>query len=433
MTKRAIYSRFSVIFFQVLLCTITGWISRQAFAQAIPYAREYHQTKSDVDKALKELGAYSGQKLPVVDGFVATGERPLDRYERAFYQFSIDVLPGPSTTTVVRLTAKITAWYADREPWKSGYQSLPSNGRLELDFLDRLSERFGEKPVASVRKSQVQAPAAKLDLSTGFPKSSLPTVKNSGEPPPAPAPAAGAITASSEELSQLRMKREAEEARMGELTAELQNLQDIQHNQAHPPNLVVVRKNGTPVLARPGEGSPVLFSAAADDEFEFLDVKGDWVHVQISGASRGFIRRSSLELPEIVAERFNSPNAAPEGFRLEREESSVFPGDWEPLRGKAVKIITVQPVSQDPKETGPNAKLALATSVLKEFPTRVVPPTPAVEGIVIIFDSADGGLISSTLADVQQFSSGNLSADDFWKRCFLDPPEAFRHPSTTPK
>ncbi len=188
-----------------------------------------------------------------------------------------------------------------------------------------------------------------------------------------------------------------------------------------------------PVLARPGEGSPVLFNAAADDEFEFLDVKGDWVHVQISGASRGFIRRSSLELPEIVAERFNSPNAAPEGFRLEREESSVFPGNWEPLRGKAVKIITVQPVSQDLKETGPDAKLVFATSLLKEFPTKVVPPTPAVEGIVIIFDSADGGMISSTLGDVQQFSSGNLSADDFWKRCFLDPPEAFRHPSTTPK
>ncbi len=183
MTKRAIYSRLSVIVFQFLLCTITGWISRQAFAQAIPYAREYHQTKPDVDKALKELGAYSGQKLPIVDGIVATGERPLDRYERAFYQFSIDVLPGPSTTTVVRLTAKITACVRRSRTLEIRLSSsLPRMAASNSIFSDRLSERVQRKPVASVLKSQVQAPAAKLDLSTRtseeFPRRS---VKNSGE------------------------------------------------------------------------------------------------------------------------------------------------------------------------------------------------------------------------------------------------------------
>jgi len=431
--KRACYFRLTAILFPFLFCIIAGSSTWRALAQSVPYARDYHKSKEDVDKALKELGAYSGQKLPIVDGFVATGDRPLDRYERAFYQFAIDVLPGPSGTTVVRLTAKVTAWYADREPWKSGYQTLPSNGRLELDFLDRLSEKFGEKPAASVLKSQVQAPAPKLDLSTGLPKRSLPPDKKSSEATSTPAPTTGAIAASGDELSSLRIKRETEEKRMSELAAELQNLQEIQHTQAHPPNLVVVRKNATPVLARPAEGSAVLFSAAADDEFEFLDVKGDWVHVQISGASRGFIRRTALELPESVAERFNSPNGAAEAFRVEREESSVFPGDWQPLRGKSVKIVTVQPASQDPKETGPNAKLNFATSLLREFPTKLVATTPAVEGVVIIFDSADGGMIGSTLVDVQQFSSGALSADDFWKRCFLDPPEAFRHSSTAPK
>jgi hypothetical protein len=336
------------------------------------------------------------------------------------------VLPGPSSSTVVRLTAKITAWYADREPWKSGYQTLPSNGRLELDFLDRLSEKLGETPVPSVLKSQVQAPAPKLDLSTGLPRRSLPPAKNTSE---TSAPANSAITASSDELSSLRAKREAEEKRMTQLSAELRNLQDIQHNQAHPPNLVVVRKNGTPVLARDAETSPVLFSAAADDEFEFLDVKGDWVHVQISGASRGFIRRASLELPEIVAARFNSPNAAPEAFRVEREESSVFPGDWEPLRGKPVKIITVQPVSQDPKQIGPVAKLNFASSLLKEMPADLIHTAPTAEGVVIIFDSADGGMIGSTLTDVQEYSQGTLSGADFWKRCYLDPREAFVLPT----
>jgi hypothetical protein len=419
-----------VIVLQFLLCMVGGLSWWQAFAQSVPYAREFHKSKEDVDKALKELGAYSGQKLPIVDGFVATGDRPLDHYERAFYQFSVDVLPESSGGTVVRLSAKITAWYADREPWKSGYQSLPSNGRLELDFLDRLSEKFGEKPVASVLKSQVQAPAPKLDLSTGLPRSSLPPTKTAGE---TPAPTTSAIAASSDELNSLRKKREAEENRASQLAAELRNLQDIQHNQARPPNLVVVRKNGTPVLARPAEGSPVLFLASADDEFEFLDVKAEWVHVQISGASRGFIRRVGLELPDLVAERFNSPNTAPEVFRIEREETSVFPGDWESLRGKSVKIVTVQPISQDPKETGPSAKLLFASSLLKDLPAKLAGITPLVDGVVIIFDSADGGMIGSTLLDVQQFSGGALSNDDFWKRCYLDPPEAFKIPSKSAK
>ncbi|MGA2430457.1 MAG: hypothetical protein ABSH13_18305 [Candidatus Acidiferrum sp.] len=433
MSKLASCFRPAVILFQLLLFMVSGLGSWQAFAQSVPYAREFHKSKEDVDKALKELGAYSGQKLPIVDGFVATGDRSLDHFERAFYQFSVDVLPGSSGGTVVRLSAKITAWYADREPWKSGYQSLPSNGRLELDFLDRLSEKFGEKPVASVLKSQVQAPAPKLDLSTGLPRRSLPPTKAPGETSSTPAPTTSAIAASSEELNSLRKKREAEENRMSQLAAELRNLQDIQHNQARPPNLVVVRKNGTPVLARPAEDSPTLFAASADDEFEFLDVKGEWVHVQISGASRGFIRRGGLELPELVAERFNSPNTAPEVFRIEREETSVFPGDWESLRGKSVKIVTVQPISQDPKETGPSAKLLFASSLFKDFPAKLAGVTPPVGGVVIIFDSADGGMISSTLLDVQQFSGGALSNDDFWKRCYLDPPEAFKVPSKSPK
>ena len=427
MNQRACCSRPAMIPL-FLLYVFSAWGAGQAAAQAVPYAREYPKSKEDVDKALRELGAFSGQKLPIVDGFVATGDRRLDRFERAFYQFSIDVLPGSAGGTVVRLTAKITAWYADPEPWKSGYQILPSNGRLELYFLDGLSEKFGEKAVASILKSQVQAPAPKLDLSAGLPKSVLPSANNSGETPPASVPTTGVGTASNDELASLRVKREGEEKRTSQLAEELRNLEEIQRGQAHPPNLVVIRKNGTPVLARPTENSPVLFAAAADDEFQFLDVKGEWVHVQISGASRGFVRRTSVELPEIVAERFNSPNAPPEVFRIVREETSIFPGVWEPLRNRTVRIITVQPTSQVSRETGPNAKLAFSCSLLKDFPVKTVSTTPAVEGVIIIFDSADGGMLGSTLVDVQQFSSGALSADDFWKRCYMDPPEAFQQP-----
>ncbi len=172
--------------------------------------------------------------------------------------------------------------------------------------------------------------------------------------------------------------------------------------------------------------------AAADDEFQFLDVKADWVHVQISGASRGYIRRSGLELPDFVAERFNSPNISPnatsEAFRVESENASIFPGNWEPLRGKSVEIFTVRPVSQNPKEIDARAKLAFASSVLQDFSAKPAPTASAVEGVVIVFDSDDGGMIGATLQDLKQFSGGKLSADDFWKRCYLDPPEAFKLP-----
>jgi hypothetical protein len=229
----------------------------------------------------------------------------------------------------------------------------------------------------------------------------------------------------------LRAKREAEEKTMQQLTAELQTLEDIQHNQAHPLNLVAVKKNGTPVLARPAEGSHVFFTAAADDEFEFLDAAGEWIHVQISGASRGYIRRSSLELPEFLAARLKSPNGTasvekPDAFRLEREETATFPGDWEALRGKPVKIYTVRPVSQDPKETGAQAKLRFAASVFRKFAAQAAPPTPSVDGVVVVFDSADGGIIGSTLSSTQQFATGSLSQDNFWKQCYLDPPDAFQ-------
>jgi len=98
------------------------------------------------------------------------------------------------------------------------------------------------------------------------------------------------------------------------------------------------------VLAKPAEGARVLFNAAAEDEFEFIGAEGEWIHVQISGPSRGYIRRSNLELPEFIAARLNSQGAAATvekapAFRIVREETSPFPGDWEPLKGMAVKIL----------------------------------------------------------------------------------------------
>jgi hypothetical protein len=323
------------------------------------------------------------------------------------------------------VTAKITAWYADRDPSKSGYQVLPSNGRLELDLLDRLGEKLNGKPLISVSHSSVQAPTPKLDLSATSAGSPLTSGKS------APAPSGTVSGSGGDDVAALRRRREAEEKHMQQLNSELQSLLDIQYRQAHPGNLVVVKKQGTPVFAKSSGASRVLFTAALDDEFEFLDAEGEWIHVQISGLSRGYIRRSSLDLPELIAAKLksangNSTNEKLDAFRVEREETATFPGSWETLRGKRVKIYTVQAVSQDSKETTASARLKFAASLFQRFLADLPVSEPEISGVVLIFDSADGGIIGATLEDIRQMAGGALSRDNFWKHCFLDPPEAFR-------
>jgi hypothetical protein len=205
----------------------------------------------------------------------------------------------------------------------------------------------------------------------------------------------------------------------------------VKKNQAHPLNLVTVKRAGTPVMARTGEESRILFKAAVNDEFEFLDAEDEWIHVQISGVSRGYIRRSALELPEVIAARLEETTkseaaAKPAAFRVEREENSVFPGAWDALKGKTVKIYTVQPASQDAKETGARAKLNFAGALMRRFVEDVTPGAAAGDGVVVIFDSADGGIAGATLASVQQLTKGEISEEAFWKQCYLDPPETFQ-------
>ena len=401
-----------------------------AGAQAIPYARTFLKSKEDVEAVLKDFQAYAGQKLPIVDGFVAMGQQPLDRYERAFYQFSIDVIPETPQSTVVRLTAKITAWYADPDPAKSGYQALPSNGRLELDLLDRLSEKLGGKLSVYVPRSNLQAPRPKFD-SAGNPLpqiSSVPgrSVAPSGEPSASPASA----LAASNDVAALKLQREDEQKRMLQLKSELEGLQEIQHNQAHPRNLVIVRKSGSPVVAHPADASKVLFTASADDEFEFIEAEGEWFHVQIAGASRGWIRRSQVESMD---PRWNAPADKAEKesapiFKVTREESGPFPGTWAPLKNMTVKIFWVQPVDSPATSTMPDEKREFAKSLFQRAWNDSKQAPNTLPGVVVVFDTPDGGQVSTTMAILQSWMENKIAQPQFWRQCSIDPPELFATP-----
>jgi len=385
--------------------------------QAVPYARSFPQPKPQVEEALRSLQAFAGQKLPILEGFVAQTSKPLDRYERGFYQFSVEMLPGDNGATIVRLSAKITAWYADRDVAKSGYEVLPSNGRLELDFLDRLQEKLTGKPVdpPATLNTHVEAPHAKLDLS-GMP----------GAVSPAPNPTAKTPS----EVAEMRNQRVVLERRLQQLSSELQNLKDIQHNQAHPQSLVIVNKPGTAVYAKPSDSSRLLFHATENDEFEYLDAGDGWVHIEISGDARGYLREGAVLLPERIAGKTDQAQGSLEakfkGFRIQHQESSKFPGDWAPLRGKTVKLYTVQPLSQDPKESGPAARLNLTLALFEAAAKEAASASAKFDGVVVIIDAADGGIASATLADIQSYVSGALTRDKFIEKCSLDPDEAFR-------
>lgn len=168
-------------------------------------------------------------------------------------------------------------------------------------------------------------------------------------------------------------------------------------------------------------------TAEANDEFELIDVNRDWAHVQISGASRGWIERSRLELPKGFAQSSQQEAAAAaEGspFRVSREETGAFSGDWPPLVGKTVRIIWVEPAagSKSGRTSSPEAMRKFAMAAFSgAYKARAGGDTA--EGVVIVFDSADGGQVAAAMSTLAQLNSGSLSPQSFWKECSIEPPD----------
>lgn len=129
-------------------------------AQDAPQERTFSQSKPAVEKALKSLQPFTAGRIPILDGFARPGNLPMDRFQRGYYQCTVEVLASGSAGSLVRVRAKITAWYTDRTPAGSGYRALPSNGRLETDLLDRLSDALGESPSGFEARPPSRAPSA---------------------------------------------------------------------------------------------------------------------------------------------------------------------------------------------------------------------------------------------------------------------------------
>jgi len=148
-----------ILFSGVLLLSGSGLLAAND-----PIERAFSEPRADVERAVSAAKSNSSGKLPALEGFVGQMLRPVERYEKAYYQCIFQVIPSVTGETSVRVTAKITAWYDDPDRQKSGYEVLPSNGRLENDALDRV-EKILEPEAASAVAEQL--PNKKYDLSMG--------------------------------------------------------------------------------------------------------------------------------------------------------------------------------------------------------------------------------------------------------------------------
>lgn len=431
-------------------------------AQGGGYERNFTASKATVEKALKDMSSSLAGRLPVLDGFALPGDRPLDRYQRGYFQSTVHVSATANGGSVVHVSTKVTAWYPDPIPSRSGYQLLISNGRLEADLLDELAEELGKNaaggsaataastaaaPAAATSTTATNSPVAAASIpstpppavSAPRPSSPKPIVQSppAESAPPAPVPRlpdTGGTFPSS--MAQGLAARTADvpavptpaPAGDPELKAEAENLEEILKNQAHPKNLVAVKKSGTPVVDAPSLKAKTLFLASEHDEFEMLDFNADWVHVRVSGLSRGWVWRDNLEMPDEIPDVDAKPGAAPAAadlFHVVREETSTFPGDWGPLRGKSVRILSVEKIDENAKNSTSQQKLGFAKSLLEQSYADLAKSSATLGGIVLIFDSADGGMIAVTLPVLQQWKAGTLSDAALWHQSFFDPPETF--------
>jgi hypothetical protein len=452
---------------QGFICTLLGimvitLLVERGTAQGGGYERSFAESKATVEKALKDMSSSLAGRLPALDGFALPGDRPLDRYQRGYFQSTVQVSATASGGSVVHVSTKVTAWYPDPIPSRSGYQLLTSNGRLEADLLDQLAEELGKRaaagPAATAASStaasttatsttEANSPVAAASISSTQPPTVSAPPPSSSKPivhPPADSapsaptprlPETGGTFPSS--VAQGLAARTADvpagpapaaTAVPSGLKAEAESLEEILKNQAHPKNLVAVRKSGTPVVDAPSLKAKTLFLASEHDEFEMLDFNADWVHVRVSGLSRGWVWRTNLEMPDEIPDVDAKPGAAPAAadlFHVVREETSTFPGDWGPLRGKSVKILSVEKLDENAKNSTSQEKLEFAKSLLEQRYAEIAKNSGSLGGIVLIFDSADGGMIAVTLPVLQQWKAGTLSDAALWHQSFFDPPETF--------
>ena len=342
--------------------------------------REFPFPVPPVKAALENIGAYSGSRLPSLEGFANLDRVNVKDYQRPYYEFRILLDPrGPHQTTV-QVKANVSAWYTGPDAPQPGYRAVESNGRLENDLLDRLGEYLRDKSADSATLEQWIAAARQERADTDR---------------------------HTDELQQEMRKRENPPS------------QDVRYVTVERPHVMV--------RIAPDDTAAVRVKAQIDDEFQALEHRGAWLRVKLDGAGDGWVRAGQVVDSDVEASTATGKEPAfVAGFEVIRENTAQFSGEWPHLKGKRALYLWVRP---------DGAAMNLPTASRLQFVQRVFreryrqishSSRDSVEGIVVIFMDQRGGVAAAGLDDIRHWVEGSLSQSAFLKKCSLDPPGAFQ-------
>ena len=358
-----------------------------AVAQDAPKTqeRDFSYPSAVIETALRQLGAYTGSRLPSLDGFIKTERAQLPHYQRPYYEYKIELAPAPSDHTLVKLKANVSAWYEDPDGHQSGYQTLESNGRLENDLLDRLADYLANNGSKIITDSQELA----------------------------------------RRLEGVRRQRAEGERHVAELEKQMQGL--AAKTQSDPGEYVSAPKASIAILSGPQERASVLLRTQAEDEFEVLEHRGPWLRVRLQDPQSGWVKSALMKSNRAAAQASGSTNLR--GFTIIREVPSTFSGDWPRLKGKQALYIWARPEGSALNTAG--SKLRFAESIFRErYREASHNSQNSVAGIVVIFLDQRGGVAAAALDDIAHWADGSLAQAAFLKKCSLDPPGAFEGASS---
>ncbi len=431
--------------------------ARSTPAQTVPVERSYAHPLDEVQRALQELDVDATSRLPFLDGFVSASANSLDHLENPRYILRSDVVRVGPTESIVRISAKITAWYQSADAPHSEYRAIPSNGRLESDFLDRLSARLDPGPNAHA-ENNLDAPAAANQAAQAPAPSSAPrpaTHPNTSAPRAASVKPSHSGADLAAEIEATRAQREASEATARELNTQIEKLQAAARERTNQTGLAIIRRAHTPVFEKADETSRILLHANAEDEFSVIDVHGGeastaatWIPVQLENGKRGWLRAGQLETAADRAEapaaidRPTSDSAADAvdresvagaaHFAAASEEIKAFSGDWAALKGQPVLFVFAQPNGPLSGDALVPSQLAFAKQSFGIGLNEATHSQETLAGVVVVFLGPKGGVAAATLPDIRRWRDGIISDQLFLARCSLDPATSFRdaaHPS----
>lgn len=415
----------------IFLLSLPAWPQSDAGSQVV---RTYPYRVEAVKRSLEQIGAFGGGKLPVVDGFVSSLVADIDHYERPYYQYRVQLDQGDGTATTVKVEARITAWYADADSAHSQYRSLPSNGRLENDLLDRLQDALSP----SMAKPRMAVPVRSSPTGAA-PADSLNHPDTNPAPAAKPTPPVKPVAPASpqEQLDAILAQRQEVREKTTAVLAKLDALKAASDKSSSNSRFASVKHSGVGVMSRKNFGGPVLFRAQSEDEFEVQSTESGWATVKLADGSTGFIQADELTLPAglvenpapVAAEGAAQPSKASDpdlDFWVSREDVNMFSGDWARLKGKKVLFVYAQPRGLLSDVAGDDAKLAYAKRIFTNRLRSVNQLATGVEGVVVVFMGNRGGVAAATLTDIQQWVTGDIGDEAFVNRCSLDPPTEFR-------